>query len=311
MHKIYFFTYLLFFSLFAFGQVNIGNGRGAGNLWVGNHSEKTFEKLKTTSTNFVLPDICNKNELKDIIESVWTFNPISFITFDELKSNKEKYISSDQINIYIINTDYTVSKGIETVGYFNKFVFYVFAYKNVHTTKKGEFDYDHMDMAEIYLSRDMLYAEDQEDTYCLRLGLIKNYFQELNRRLTNSQNLKMNDGIVKEDKLASLATETLHIPWAVGSDIPDKNRENIQKQLDKVLNAYEHPYKLISYEELNHKILNNEDFIYLNENQFSKFKILTIAKSLDGEMIYLNVESKYRVKPSDMGKISKIISKSL
>lgn len=310
MKKIYFTTLFFFSFLYAIGQVNIGNGRGAGNLWVANHSEKTFDRLKTTKTFFALPDVCNKKELKEIIKSVWTFNEISFVTFDEIKSNKRKYISSDNILIYLRDMDFTVSKGIETVGYFKKVVFLVSTYKNVQTTKKGEIKSDFLDIAEIYLSKDIVQSKDGEDTYCLQLGLIKNYFQELNMRLTNSQNLKMNDGIVKKEKLGALSRKTLYIPWKIKSNGSTEEVENHKKFISKTFKNFEHPYELISNDELNEKIINGEDFFYLNDIQFSKFKILSISNSKTGEIIYLNVESNYRVKNSDMNKISNIISKN-
>ncbi len=312
IRNFYFATLLFFCFLNAISQVNIGNGRGAGNLWVANHSEKTFNHLKTTKTFFAIPNICNKNELKEIIKSVWTFNDISFVTMDEIKSNKKKYISSDNMLIYLRDMDFTVKKGIETVGYFKKIIFLVSTYNNVKITTKGKIKSDFLDIAEIYLSNenDIVKPKDENDTYCLQLGLIKNYFQELNRRLTNSQNLKMNDGIVKKKKLGTLSEQTLYIPWAIKDDASTEEIEDHKKYISKTLKNYEHPYELISYDRLNEKIKDEEKFYYLNSTQFSKFKILSISNGKTGEIIYLNVESKYNINNSDMNKISKTISKN-
>ena len=129
--------------------------------------KKHLNILRRPKHFFALPDICNKNELKDIIKSVWTFNEISFVTFDEIESNRKKYVSPDNMLIYLRDMDFTVSKGIETVGYFKKVIFLVSTYKDVKVTKKGEIKADFLDIAEIYLSEDIVQHKDGEDNYCL------------------------------------------------------------------------------------------------------------------------------------------------
>ena len=312
MYKIYCTLLFLFVFLCSMAQVNIGNGRGTGNLWVSNHGQKTFAHLKTKKTLFIIPNVCNKSELESVIKSIWTFNEIKFVDSKDFLPNKVNYFAKEQIQIYLRDMDFVVSKGIETRGYFKKLIFLASIYENLKFDRKGNLKKaDYLDIAEIYLSNKVVYEQQGEDIYCLELGLIKNYFQELNRRLENSKNLKMKDGIVKKEKLAILSNKPLHIPWAVKNDADSKEIEDHEEFIAKTLKKYEHPYKLVSYNELNDQILRKEEFYYLNTTQFSKFKILSISNSKTGEIIYLNVESRYKVKASDLSKVSNIISKPL
>jgi len=295
----------------SFGQVNIGNGRGAGNLWVAKHKEKTFETLKNTNTIFVLPNLKNKEELQSNIKSIWTYNEISFVDSDDYEPNKKNYISSDNMIIKLLDLDYSVTKGIRTIGHFNKNIFLVNIYRNIKENKKGNLDYDFLDIAEIYLDDDIIFQNSENDLYYIRLGIVKNYFQELNRRLTNSQNLKMIDGIVKKEKMGFLSEKALCVPWRTSDSASIENKEQNQKYTTKIFKKYKHQIELLTDKELEEKILNGEDFYYLQLTQFSAFRIYSIIHSISGEIIYLDInKATYQTKSSHLNKISNTISKN-
>ncbi|MEL6976519.1 MAG: hypothetical protein AAGL29_14150 [Bacteroidota bacterium] len=293
----------------AIAQINVGNGRGAGNLWVGSHSQKTFDKLKTTTTYFALPDVCNSSELKSVIASVWTFNKIEFVPSDAFRNNRKKYVSPENLLINLRDLEFTVSKDGLPAGFFGKFYFLVSTYKSVKETSKGEVKGDFLDISEIYLSKNLLYEEEGQTQYCLNLGLIKNYFQLLNRKLSNSENLKMNDGIVDKETLATLKSKTLYLPWKLKEGLDEEQVEYQKKLIEKTLSKYEFDYKIVSYSELGDRILNGEDIYYVNETPFFRFYILSIANSKTGEIIYLNNKGNFRIGPGEMKKINGLVSK--
>ncbi len=310
--KYYLTIILSFISISnSFGQVNIGNGRGAGNLWVASHKEKTFETLKNTKTIFVLPNLKNKEELKSSIESIWTYNEISFVDSNGYESDNENNISSDIMIIKLLDTDYSVSKGIRTIGQFNKSIFLVNIYKNIKKNKKGKLDYDFLDIAEIYLDNEIIYQNPENDLYTIQVGIVKNYFQELNQRLTNSKNLKMIDGIVKKEKMGFLSEKALCVPWKSSDNASIENKESNQKFISKIFKKYKYQFELMNKKVLNEKILNGEDIYYLQCTQFSGFRIFSIIHSISGEIIYLDIEkATYQTKNSHINKISNIISKN-
>lgn len=327
----YFWTILLVLIAISklFCQVNIGKGRGSGNLWVAEHKEITFEVLKEKITVFVLPSIGNNKELQSTIKSLWTFNDITFVDQSDYDSNKEKYYSSEYIIIKLLNFEYTLSEVGIVKGHYNKHYFKVYTIDNVRKNKKGEFDSDVLDIAEIYLKETIFVDPYEEGNYGMRIPLVKNYFQELNRRLVNSQNLKMLDGIENQQKLKVLSTKTLYIPWAPSPILSCEvfkyhlefgsrdfhtgfmTAEDQSNFLISVFEDYDFKYEIITQEQLDQKILNKDDFFYINCTQFSAFNILSINNGKNGEMIYLDVKkATYRLKSSRIKAISKAVSKA-
>ncbi len=337
-NKITFLAFLLLSSL-SFAQVNVGKGRSWGNLWVSSHKTGKFEEIKKNESIFVMPSKFDPNELEEIIEEIWTVNKISFITQDEFDENKKSYLSSGKIIIQPIDRVYSKKKkggpmqyhGFTTVGAFIFIKFNISTFSDVKTTKRGKLKYDVHNIAEIFFTPNIRYRSDiavsaggkmrignfkkinekygeTAGFYNYDLGYIKNYFQELNNRLKNSQNLKIEDGILKKEKLKKLKSNTLYAPeWILKKYNAMAATYGKTRTKEELFEKYTHKYEVLSNDEIDTKIINGDDFYYLMHTQFNQKKIISIIHSTTGEIIYLEEDGSYNIKSSDLKKISKYI----
>lgn len=332
--KYFYFILFLFVGISSsFGQINIGKTRGVGNLWAKEHKKTTFESIKKQKTLFVLPKMLNKEELQSTIESVWTFNELTFIDESVYEANKGTPFATDYMFIRLLDFEYIEKENnIEKGEPWKKTYFLVGSMNNVKAKENEELDYDFLEIAEIYLKPSIINLDQENEIYSIRLPLVKNYFQELNRRLEDSQSLIMIDGIEKEEKLKSLAEKTLFVPWAPSpilkcdsakyhlEFIPEETgghsgfitKEEQLEFLSEVFESYNFKYEIITQEKLDEKILKEEGFYYINNTQYKYFNIMSISNGSSGEIIYLDLKkATWRLKSSRVKDISKAISKSL
>lgn len=295
--------------------------------------------------------ISNKEALKSAIKEIWTINEITFIeqeTYDEepdnldpLKKMSTEYISPDYMVIRLIDNVYSKTKSggfmgpqTRTVGAYISFKFRASIFENIKEDKKGNLKYDDISVAEIFftpnikLRQDVSYSAggklkiggyakkndefgEEAGFYNYEVGYVKNYFQELNRRLMDAQNLKMEDGVEKEDKLAELNGNTLYVPkWSLLKYNAMAATYGKTRTAEELFGKYGHKYEIISSKEINDKILNGEDFYYLMHTQFNQKRIISVIHSTTGEIIYLNEDGGYNIKDSDIKNIGKLISKA-
>jgi hypothetical protein len=336
------YSLFLFLFLFAasstFAQLNIGKSRSPINLWVSEHKQSVFDHLKKTKTIFVLPPNLERNEIEPIIKDVWDFNEVIFVEDSVYEDKQESYISSENLIVKLIDNVYSKSKtgGVmgpetRTVGAYISFKFVAFTFDKIKTSKKGKLDYDTINIAEIFftpnirLRQDVAYSAggkmklgsfdkinakhgEEPGFYNFNLGYIKNYFQELNHRLSNSQNLKMEDGVVKKDKLTELNGKTLYVPeWTLLKYNAMAASYGKERTAEELFSKYGQDYRILPNDEINTKILNGEEFYYLMHTQFNQKKIISVIHSGTGEIIYLNEDGGYNIKDTDLKQINKLI----
>lgn len=330
-----------------YAQVNIGKSRSPINLYVSDHKQETFDKIKKMKTIFLIPNtIIDKEELKKQIKKTWTFNEITFIEEidtevpEKLRDFQLSHIATDVLLIRLVNNLYTKSKtgGImgpekRIVGNYISFKFQAFISENIKKNKKGELKFDATTIAEMFftpnirLRQDIAYSSggkmkigsfdkinakygEEPGFYNYNLGYVKNYFQELNQRLLDSQNLKIEDGIKKEDKIAELKNKTLYAPeWTLMKYNAMAASYGKTRTKEELFKKYEHNYEVLSNDELNSKILSGEDFYYLMHTQFNQKKIISVIHSTTGEIIYLIEDGSYNLKDSDLKDLNKLINK--
>ncbi|WP_298474506.1 hypothetical protein [uncultured Maribacter sp.] len=330
-----------------FAQVNIGKSRSPQNLYVSEHKQETFDRIKKMETIFFIPNsIIHNEELKTQIKKVWTFNEITFV--EEIKTDDSEelydfltsYISEDKMLIRLIDNVYSKSKtgGImgpekRTVGFTISFKFKAFVFDNITKNKKGDLKFDETTIAEMFftpnirLRQDLAYSVggkmkigsfdkinakygEEPGFYNYNLGFVKNYFQELNQRLLDSQNLKIEGGIKKEDKIAELKNKTLYAPeWVLMKYNAMAATYGKTRTKEDLFGKYEHTYEVLPNADLNEKILEGDDFYYLMHTQFNQKKIISVIHSTTGEIIYLTEDGSYNLKDSDLKDLSKLINK--
>ncbi|KZS41927.1 hypothetical protein AWE51_00340 [Aquimarina aggregata] len=316
-------------------QINIGKSKSPINLYVSKHKQGVFDKVKSAKTLFVVPKVVDAEKFKALISEVWNFNETLFVDQDTFKENLEKYISQGNSIIQLIDNGYTKQKtggvmgpGTRTVGEYIVFKFMMTSnYENIKKGKKGKLKYDYLNVAEIFFTPNIRYRQDisskmrigsmdkinakygeEPGFYNFNMGYIKNYFQELNRRLSNSENLVIEDGIKKEDKIKELKEKTLYAPkWILKKYNALAATWGKTRTAEDIFGKYNHKYEIIDNEELSNKIINGEDFYYLMHTQFNQKKIISIIHSLTGEIIYLKEEGSYNLTDSDIKGFAKII----
>jgi hypothetical protein len=204
----------------------------------------------------------------------------------------------------------------------------MFYYQNVEKNRKGKTIIDSFRIAEIYFTPSIKYRinaygatkllwkkrnsdfekEEEPNSYNFNLGYIRNYFQALNEKLLKSENFKVRDGVINKTKLNELKNQTLFAPdWILKQySVTTRDLKKIEDP-EELFSKYEYKYEVVPNEVLNSKILDGEDFYYFNYTQFNDDKILSVIHSITGEIIYLNSDSSFNVKDSDLKKISKLI----
>ncbi|WP_299254242.1 hypothetical protein [uncultured Aquimarina sp.] len=330
---------LLLISVMTYSQINVGRSRSPINLYVVGHKKEVFEKVKNTKTVFVLPESLDVEKLQTLIKDIWTVNEIIFIDRETFENQQEDYINADFSIIRHVDSGYSKQKtggfmgpGTRTVGAFIVFKFMMISdFKKIRKDKKGRLKYDATNIAEIFftpnirLRQDFNYSEggkmkigsfdkinekygEEPGFYNFDLGYIKNYFQELNRKLNNEEVLKIEDGIVNKEKLKELKDQVLYAPeWVLKKYNALAATWGKTRTADKLFAKYNYKYEIISNESLNDKILAGEDFYYLMHTQFNQKKIISVINSVSGEIIYLEEGGSYNLKDSDLKSIAKLI----
>lgn len=333
-------------------QVNIGRSKSPINLYVSDHKQETFDKLKNIETVFIVPNsLLNKEELKTKIKEIWTFNKITFVdenlsdeeskNLDPLNNLVHKYVSPNYMVIRLIDNVYSKSitggmMGPHTrkVGAYIVFKFKASIFEKIKEDKKGNLKYDDVTVAEIFFTPNIRLRQDvahsvggkmkigkfdkinekygeEPGFYNFDLGYVKNYFQVLNQRLSNSQNLKIEDGIENPEKLVELKSKTLYVPkWSLLKYNAMAATFGKTRTAEELFGKYNHNYEVISNDEINSKVMNGDDFYYLMHTQFNQKRIISVIHSLTGEIIYLNEDGGYNINDSDMKKLSNLVDKA-
>src|SRR5690606_28263853 len=90
-----------------------------------------------------------------------------------------------------------------------------------------------------------------------------------------------------KDKMQKLKTETLYVPdYIFIKRNKFKGTESERFEEKELMEGYKFPYKIVSIEELNSKILNGEEFLYLSYIRSNTDKFISVINSKTGEVIY-------------------------
>lgn len=319
---------LIGFFLFntSIAQVSVGCSVSPTNLYVTKIKDSEFDYLKNTTTSFIVPEQLDFEKTKNLISSIWTFNDIIFIPHDEY--NEDDYVIAENTIIRIHNDSYslektTLGKGTRTINSWYVLKFEMISYPSVRINKKGKKDEEIFRVADVFFTQSILNRyknspaynkkktkgiSNEPDYYNFDYGYIKNYFQTLNDKLNKKEQLNVRKGIENEEKLKGLKNQTLYVPdWILKTSNAFTGGLGKIREPKELFGKYEYPYKMISYNDLNDKILNGEKFYYLMHSQFNEYKLLSVIDSVTGEMIYLIENKGYSIKSSDIKDINKLI----
>ncbi len=334
-------TLLLFFVLAhlqLFSQISVApNHQGR----AGKFKNNELEKFKKTKTIFVLSNIHEKKVYEDILNSVWTVTPYEIVDIENF--NRANYFGS-QYSIAELG-GFTRTIQMKTGSYTSLFTyidFFMYNGKEISeevqglSEKKLERKYeDILSEAKIEIARFYVYPKDDfiktsiskkmdeivnslfsEDVFFnYSPGLLKNYFQKINNLIESGEKFWMYEFDYLPE-LKKLAHNTLYVPSYVGikynpwkASDGDSELENIEKMFKK----YEYDYTVIPDEELNQKIMNNENFYYLRYVRMTAERFLQVVEAKTGEIIFRLYETglSYKIKPKHIKEISSSIDRAL
>lgn len=146
------------------------------------------------------------------------------------------------------------------------------------------------------------------------LGMLKNYFQQINESLSKGEHYGLYDDFSKPE-IKNLKENILYIPEVYKMKYnrkPFKSSEELRedKDIKELFEDYKYKYEFISDADLEKRILNNEAIYYLRYVSMNGNKYLQVvnAKSSNPVYYFYGVMS-YNLKDDDFKKINEAINK--
>tara|TARA_R100000935_G_scaffold8302_7_gene17553 strand:- start:190950 stop:191969 length:1020 start_codon:yes stop_codon:yes gene_type:complete len=300
-----------------------------------------IEKFKKTETIFLLSNIYDKEEYEKILNDSWNVTSFKIVELEGF--NIENYLSnkysiaqlggfkrikqmksgtSTSLFTYIDFKVYDSEKIFEKLDKLsperrkkkresiindnssNIARFYIFPkddFINTSLSKK---------MSEIVNS---LYTDDVFFNY--KLGFLKNYFQKINNLIKNEEIYWMYEDDYLPD-LKKLATHKLYIPSYMNIKFngwTGQDSEADDNNIDDIFKKYEYQYEIISDDDLNNRILDNQELYYLRYVRMNAERFLQVVNSKTGEIIYRNYITglSYKIKSKHIKDLNGDIKKAL
>lgn len=306
-----------------------------------NFEKDVLEKFKNTETIFLLSNIYDISEYDKILKESWTVTPYRIV--DPKNFEIENYISDKYSIVQLAGLKRVVQKKtITTTSIFTYFDLKIYdsatifealnklspkkrAKKrndiiNEHSSNIARFyifpkdDFIHTSLSEeIDTITNSLYNDDVFFNY--KLGFIKNYFQKINSLLDEEKIYWMYEKDFLPE-LKQLANKTLYIPSYMtikynGWSWKDSEKDN--ENVDKIFNNYDYKYEIIADDELNDKILNNEELYYLRYVRMNTERFLQVVNSKTGEIIYRDYITglSYKIKSKHIDELNDKIKEAL
>ncbi|KQO29928.1 hypothetical protein ASF10_05325 [Flavobacterium sp. Leaf82] len=302
-----------------------------------------LEKFKSTTTVFVLPQLNKKEDYEKILKEVWTVTPYKVVEYKDFnimdyvdgKYSIAKFIgditTSSKGTVYI-HTNFAIrildkekfDKGVAKLksddkkydrklnGVLNENLIYI---ARAPLSANNKFLNDAMGTGKVKKTLSELYEQmyTEQSFTNTNLGMLKNYFQQINQIISKGEHCGLYDDFAKPE-IKNLKEATLYIPEAYMMEYsPWKGTEKLrdEKDLKKLVEDYKYKYQFIKEEDLEKKILNNEDIYYLRYVSMNGNKYLQVvnAKTADAPYYFYGAGFAYNLKDDDFKNISKAASK--
>lgn len=304
---------LFIFSVSIYSQVCVGKP----DYFIEKIEKNTLEEIdnfKNTTTVIVLPEY-KRTEFDSIIKKYWDITKFEFVSLTEFEKNREKYIFPKYS--YLKFENYSWAKQHEFSNWF--FLNLKIGYSTIKKFKKnGKSDLKEVSLATVYLSRimNLKYREPKDynsgnSIVNYNVGFFKNYVQFINSSLKGNTSFNCLDEYINNSKLKELKTKKLFILQNINQNYQMVLHKETDPNIKELLSKYNYSYELISLDDLQKKILNNEeDFYYLLYSQINENQILSITNSKTGDIIFNYLKKSYYLDKSDFKLISAKIEKS-
>lgn len=328
---------MLAISIQNFAQVAItSSDRGANEGF----KKGELEKFKATTTVFVLPQLNTKEEYEKILKEVWTVTPYKVVDYKEFKIldytdgkySVAKFIgditTSSKGTVYI-HTNFAIrildkekfDKGLAKLKpddkKYNRKLGELFN-ENMSYIARAPLSINNKFLVDAMVARtdekrgnlyERMYAEKSFTN--TNLGMLKNYFQLINQAISKGEQFGLYDDFTKPE-ITKLKDNALYIPEAYMMEYnPWKGTEKIrdEKDLKNLLEDYKYKYQFIRDEDLEKKILSNEDFYYLRYVSMNGNKYIQVVNAKTGDPAYYfyGAGFAYNLKDDDFKKINKAV----
>jgi hypothetical protein len=277
-------------------------------------------------------------EMMQQIKSVWTYSKIEFVSIGDDKSllqpgnffatvedNAKKDYNFMYTNRMLMSENFSsVRKYVGHYTFINFWVMKEGKGKDEELTDKYRSSFARAELHPLYYygisidysNLNMGSRAFQGSFFNNLPGFIKNTFQDINFYLENNLTKKQHKDIEAKPGLSQLKTDTLFIAnYWYGPELKNRldNRDgSTTKKVEKMLQEYGKPIKMVSRQTLNHMILTaKKSFYYCNFVQQYTDKMISVVNGLTGEILYYDVSRNYKDFLIDDGlkKISKAVDR--
>lgn len=300
---------------------------------------ENFEHFKKTTTIFILSNVYDKEQYESILKDSWTITPYEIIDINSFERGEyisdkysfaelQAYSSEKQksgvrsglisvvalIDFYFIKSD-KLNSVKEALAKLNK------SKKNYYEKSRKILAKNKERVADIFLAPngkllESLYKKDglassslfSKDLFVnYKLGYLKNYFQKVNNLISENQSywLYAQDFL---SELKNLKANSLIIPKY--NELFINRRKS--GEFKALMSNYDFEYNVIEEEEIDQKILNGEEFYYLNYTMInSGDRVVNIINSITGEIIlrhHLNPGFKFGLSKKQIEFVNKSIN---
>ncbi len=293
----------------------------------GKFQQEDIDRLKATETIFVCRNDDNVEQLQDVFREVWTITDLKVVPFSALDS-----------------VDFT-GKSVFSIAGLNKHMTYY------REGRFGPYPSMEGDITHVYLQLWMMgegkkrkpekksfcrielhpryidYVkitsgnEDERVTYLYteadlknwKTGFLKNYLKVVNDLLEKSEERWLYENEKNNPELRNLARDTLFVvDYALVRFKAFTGDESQRLDESEVFSKYPYPYKLLSTDVLNQKILaSRKPFYYMVYVKSSTDKYVYVFNSKTGQVVYSYYKGpSYNLKDSDLKELARSINKS-
>ncbi len=272
--------------------------------------QEGFNKLKATTTIYLYNENDKNNllEIDNIFKSCWTITPYKLVLEDSIDYYKEKkgysFLKVQKIRSVgqsTISNYFNLSLLINSVDVKGKKIEIIFASVSMFPTLQN--------YKAVFFNSTGFYNSGS--------GFFKNYLQNINNDL-QKLNLKYDayTATFNKEKIGVLKTTQLFVPDYLFIKRKSDAYGNISEQEayteQELFGNYSYNYTIISGDNLNKKILENDtEFYYINYVQSALYKYITITNSKTGEIIYSHcAANSMKIKQEDIDELAAIIKKN-
>ena len=278
--------------------------------------ENDVAKLKKMTTYFVCPKnlLTDIEDIQTILDEAWNLNEIVVIKqedmYDHLKEKDAAFFSMSMATYGVSLKE--IYYQLWSVKDFSKPI------TSINMKQYCRFTLDYF--CDLSKKKSTLKADDAMFDYLyneaefrnFKPGIVANYLKLFEKSLKDETYIYPHSKIIKNVDLKALKKDTLYIT----SNFKKKYKGTMTMacELDedvdigKLMETYSYTYEFISFDELNEKILNGDDFYYaLCVKSQGYMKHISIFNNQDAECIYNRSTSNMSFTKADLKQLAKEI----